>query len=130
MSVPRVKIQVALDKPRTLIISFNALCKAEEVTGQSFLVGDPAFSSMRVMRAMVWAGLLHEDPLLTIEQVGDMIEEAGAEVILGQIMLAYQAALPDPAKDGEEEEGDDEPSDPLSRQPGEIFGQPAGTISD
>lgn len=123
MPIPRVKISVQLDKPRTLVISFNALCKAEEVTGQSFLVGEPAFSSMRVMRALVWSGLLHEDPTLTLDQVGDMIEAAGADVILSQIMAAYMAAMPEP-----DEEGDGEPSDPPSPQPGEIFGQPEGTI--
>ena len=61
MSLPRVKVPLRLDRERTLVISFNALCLAEEVTGINFLMGEFTFSSVRVMRALVWAGLIHED---------------------------------------------------------------------
>lgn len=120
MPIPRVRINVELDRPRTLVISLNALCKAEEVTGESFLAGEPAFSSIRVMRALVWAGLLHEDPTLTLDQVGDLIEEAGTDVILGKIITAYSASMPEADEDGE---GDDEESDPPTPQPGAVFGR-------
>lgn len=125
MALPRVRVPVALDRPRTLVIDFNALCKVEEVTGVPMLVGQPAFSSMRVMRAMVWAGLLHEDPTLTEERVGEMIGDAGPDVVLGSIMEAYMVAMPDDDEDAEERD----PSDPTSLRPGEISGQPPDTIS-
>jgi hypothetical protein len=64
------------------------------VTGINFLMGEFTFSSVRVMRALVWAGLLHEEPTLTIEAVGDMIEEAGADNVAKTIIEAFAAAMP------------------------------------
>lgn len=112
--MPRVKIPLRLDRDRTIILSFNALCRAEEVTGVNFLMGEVTFSSVRIMRALVWAGLLHEDPILTLEQVGDMIEEAGADKISGLIISAYVAAMPEVKDDGEE--GDDDDVDPQEKE--------------
>ena len=126
MPIPRVMVPIQLDRPRVLCMSFNALCKAEEVTGMSFLVGEPAFSSMRVMRALVWAGLLHEDPSLTIEKAGDLIEGVGADKVLGAIMDAYTRAMPD----FKPEEDDAEASDPPNPQRGGLSGQSDDTISD
>lgn len=105
MSLPRVKVQLRLDRVRTLVLSFNALCRAEEVTGINFLMGDFTFSSVRVLRALVWAGLIHEDPSLTLEGVGDMIEEAGTDNVGNAIIEAYAKAMPDAnIKEGEEDE--------------------------
>lgn len=111
MSLPRVKVPVTLDgEERVLIFSFNALCQAEEMTGMNLLVGDVTFSSVRVLRALVWAGLLHEDPLLTIERAGDLIEGAGADYVLGKIMDAYGKAMPDLE---DEDEGSEPPDPPI-----------------
>ena len=96
MSLPRVKVPLRLDRERTLILSFNALCRAEEVTGINFLMGEFTFSSVRVMRALVWSGLLHEDPTLTLEDVGDLIEAAGVDDIAREIINAFAAAMPKP----------------------------------
>lgn len=125
MSIPSVRVAVTLDKPRTLVIDFNALCRVEEVTGQSMLVGAPAFSSMIVLRALTWAGLLHEDPTLTLEAVGAMLGDADSGEMLDSIMEAYNAAMPE--QDDDDEEDDSEESDPLKPQPGEVFGQSGDT---
>ena len=106
MSLPRVKVPLRLDRERTLILSFNALCRAEEVTGIAFLMGEFTFSSVRVMRALVWAGLLHDDPTLTLEAVGDMIEEAGADNVARTIIKAFAKAMPTVKA------GDDDDEDP------------------
>lgn len=97
MSLPRVKVQLRLqDKDRTLVLSFNALCMAEEVTNINFLMGENiTFSSLRVLRALVWAGLIHEDPNLSLGEAGDMIEEAGADNVTDAIIKAYAKAMPD-----------------------------------
>lgn len=113
MSLPRVKVQLRLDRERTLVLSFNALCRAEEVTGINFLMGDFTFSSVRVMRALVWSGLIHEDPTLTLEAVGDMIEEAGADKVGQAIIEAYAKAMPAPTitedDDDEDPQKEEEP---------------------
>lgn len=111
MSLPRVRVTINLDRPRTLVMSFNALCRAEEATGINLLVTDIAFSSVRVLRALVWAGLLHEDPTISIERVGDLIEEAGADNVLMAVLDAYTAAMPE-RDGGEESGGDAEGEDP------------------
>lgn len=110
MSVPRVKVPLRLDRERTLILSFNAMCKAEEVTGVNFLMGDVVFSSVRVLRALVWAGLLHEDPTLTLEQVGELIQDVGADEIVDTVMKAYAAAMPDAQPEAEEDDADEDPT--------------------
>lgn len=104
MSLPRVKVPLRLDRDRTLILSFNALCRAEEVTGINFLMGEFTFSSVRVMRALVWSGLLHEDPTLTLEACGDMIEEAGADVVAKTIIEAFAKAMPKTEPEADDEE--------------------------
>jgi hypothetical protein len=127
MSIPLVRVLIQLDKPRTLILDFNALCRVEEVTGVSMLIGEPAFSSMRMMRALVWAGLLHEDPSLTVEHVGKLLGEADASDVLEKIVTAYAVSMPDAEVN---EEGESEDSDPINSPHGETSGQSAGTISD
>ena len=127
MPLPRVRVSVQLDKPRTLVLDFNAYCRVEEVTGVSLLVGQLAFTSMRVMRAIVWAGLLHEDPTLSLEFVGDLLQDADAEVVLGKIYTAYGFSLPDLDED---EEGESNDSDPPSPPTGETSGPPEDTTSD
>ena len=104
MPIPRVKVPLRLDRERVLILSFNALCRAEEVTGINFLMGEFTFSSVRVMRALVWAGLLHDDPTLTLEAVGDMIEEAGADNVAKKIIEAFAAAMPKTTPGDEDDE--------------------------
>lgn len=103
MPLPRVTVPLRLDRDRTLVLSFNALCQAEEVTGINFLMGEFTFSSVRVMRALVWSGLLHEDPTLNLEEVGDMIEEAGADKIAKKIIKAFAAAMPKVKPEDEDE---------------------------
>jgi hypothetical protein len=127
MSIPLVRVLIQLDKPRTLILDFNALCRVEEVTGVSMLIGEPAFSSMRMMRALVWAGLLHEDPSLTVEHVGKLLGEADASDVLEKIVTAYAVSMPDAEVN---EEGESEDLDPTNSPHGETSGQSAGTISD
>lgn len=111
MSVPKTKVSLRLDRERTLLLNLNALCKAEEVTGMNLIVGEVIFTSLRVMRALLWAGLLHEDPTLTIEEAGDLIEDAegedgvhGVEYVLLKVVEAFGAGQPDPEPpaDGEE----------------------------
>jgi len=74
------------------------------VTGINFLMGEFTFSSVRVMRALVWSGLLHEDPTLSLEAVGDMIEEAGADNVAKVIIKAFAKAMPKATEDDDDED--------------------------
>jgi hypothetical protein len=97
MSLPTVRVPVKLDRDRTIVMSFNALCDAEEKLGVSLITtSDIDLTSLRSLRALLWAGLKHEDPTLTLEKVGDIITatEGGMITALNAVSLAIQAALP------------------------------------
>lgn len=125
MSIPRVKVPIVLDRPRTILLSFNAFVLVEEVTGKSMLSGQLDLTSLRAIRAIMWAGLVHEDPALTLEQVGDLIEDYGIAKSMEDIGAAIQVALPELSvtEDGANA------SDPPDPQRGGISGQSESTTS-
>jgi len=71
---------LVLDKERTLKFSLNALVDAEEALGFPISeLGDKM--SIRAMRALLYAGLKHEDAELTELQVGDLITMENMEEV-------------------------------------------------
>ena len=102
----RFEVPVDFDKPdRMLRIDFNALCKAEEVCGLSFLDWDGELTGIR-LKALCWASLVYEpgEKRLTYDEVGDVLNAKALDVI-ASISLAFAEAMPVP------EEGDT-PEDP------------------
>ena len=72
MGLRRNPVTIELDgRQRVLKYDLNALCLFEESTKQGVR---EALQELRMssIRALLWAGLIHEDPLLTIEDVGKM----------------------------------------------------------
>ena len=60
----------------------------------------------REIRALVWAGVLHEDEDVTIRQVGNWLTEAGfledtktRDSLLEQVLEALKKSYPEAAKD-------------------------------
>ena len=83
-------IPITLDKPRRLRLDLNAMVRFEEATGKSFLSGfNWQTMSVKDIRALIWACLLHEDPALTQEAVGAMITAQN----MPQITQSAQAAM-------------------------------------
>lgn len=68
-------VTIELDKPRTLRYGINALAKIEESIGRPIMGLDLENLGIRELLVIVYAGLYHEDKALTIEQVGDLIDE-------------------------------------------------------
>lgn len=68
-------ILIELDRPRHLRFDMNALCDADQKLDHQLLT---ILSSSPVMldtaRVLLWAGLKHEDPSLTIERAGELME--------------------------------------------------------
>lgn len=62
------KITVNLDRERELKYNLNALIELDEMEDAEKL------TPMRSLRRMLWAGLIHEDPDLTEEAVGEMVD--------------------------------------------------------
>ena len=67
-------ISIQADKARNLRYNFNALIKLEEA-GIDITTLEQNISFKNI-NTLVWAGLIHEDKELTIEQAGDVIDEA------------------------------------------------------
>ena len=68
-------ITINLDKPRTLRYGMNALAKIEAITGKSVLSLEMDKLGVRDLLAIAYGGLYHEDKSLTIEKVGNLIDE-------------------------------------------------------
>jgi len=79
-------------KLRHLFLGFNAFIKIVKTLGidisnlQSILTGPNMFEAMR---GILWAGLVHEDKALTVEDVGDLIDTAK----IGEISIIIMNAL-------------------------------------
>lgn len=88
---------VTLDKERVLRLDFNALALAEEKTGRNLMSAEGWKGlTARDYRTLIWSCLVHEDPDLTIEQVGasmragksaDAVTKALWELYLGDVVV-------------------------------------------
>lgn len=95
------KVPIILDKPRHLLYDLNALAAFEEATGKSFLGGMSLEAlTTKDLRALIWAGLLHEEPELTLQYVGSIVHAGNLADIDRQIGIAMGLAMPD-AKEGD-----------------------------
>jgi len=90
-------IPIELDRPRRLCFDFNAFAAYEEATGKNVLAGGlhEDLQSVRGLRALLWAALLHEDPDLTQQQVGAMLHLGNVGEMTGRLQAALAQALPD-----------------------------------
>lgn len=66
-------VLIELDRPRNLRLDTNALVKLEEILGRPISALDDNVG-MTEMRAILYAGLIHEDKSLTLETVGDLMD--------------------------------------------------------
>lgn len=66
-------IPIEMDKTRHIKLTGRAFMAIEEHTGKNCFLGE-IWESMttRDLIVILWQGLLHEDPELTLEQVADM----------------------------------------------------------
>jgi len=85
-------ILIELDQPRNIRLNTNALVKVEEVLGKPLSEFGAAFG-LKEIRALLWAGLLHEDRKLSLDDVGDLIDEAGFEYVSTKVGEAISIAM-------------------------------------
>lgn len=65
-----MNIKIKLDRERSLKYDLNSMCIIDEHGGMD----EAKLSSPAGLRLMLYAGLVHEDPDLTLEQVGAMVD--------------------------------------------------------
>lgn len=87
-------VDIVLDKKRRLKFNMNALTELEDVLGIPITGLSSQKVGMKELRAMLWAGLLHEEPELTLREAGDLMEVENLNEISTKITEAMTLAFP------------------------------------
>lgn len=107
MSEARPGVKIVLDKERTLLLDLNGMAAFEEATGKSLFTSEMKENmGARELRALLWACLIHEEPALTLKDVGSWITAENMEEVARQINVAFSNAV------GEKKEKDADPIPP------------------
>ena len=90
-----VKITLTDGVERTIKFTLNALAELEDRYGSV----DEAFkqldnNSIKAVRCILWAGLIHEDPELTEQQVGNLIDIQYMQELMTSLGDAFDADMP------------------------------------
>jgi hypothetical protein len=92
----RVKpVSINLDKERNLVFDLNAFAELEDVYGEI----DDALSaigrgSIKAVRAVLYAGLVHEDESLTVKSVGKLVTLKNLQEVSIALTDAIKQAMP------------------------------------
>lgn len=94
-----IKITLTDGVERTIKFTLNALAELEDRYGSV----DEAFrqldnNSIKAVRCILWAGLIHEDPDLTEQQVGNLIDIQYMQELMASLGEAFDADMPEPEK--------------------------------
>ncbi|WP_026486808.1 hypothetical protein [Caldanaerobius polysaccharolyticus] len=88
-------IPIQLDKERHLKFDLNAFAELEDLYGDINIAFEAMQKgSIKAIRAMLWAGLVHEDKTLTLEQVGEMVHLGNINEVMSAITRAINEAMP------------------------------------
>lgn len=69
----RGEVDIVLDRPRVMVLNFKALAAAEKVGGFTMFNLYKRNIGVHEFRALGYAGLLKDDPKLTLEQFDELI---------------------------------------------------------
>jgi hypothetical protein len=98
MANPR-KGEVALPvggRDFTLRLSVNALAEVEGLLDKGVNEIIQSLDRVTTLRALLWAGLRQHHPDVSLFDAGDLIGEAGADIVGEKIGEALKAAFPEP----------------------------------
>ncbi len=91
----RGEVDIVLDKPRKVFFDLDALAQLESKLGYPFTkIGQDNMGAV-VIRALLWAGLLHEIPDLTLEEASKLVKHKKFLYISEKVMEAFAIALED-----------------------------------
>lgn len=115
----RAGVEVVLDRPRLLLLNFNALAEIEEtfeIDGLDAQAVFDLFKSNKVstLRTLAWIMLKQEDPDLTLEAVGRLITYRVSKDILKAMLLAFSRS-----HSTDEDEDPASPNGVVEHEPGE-----------
>lgn len=88
-------------KERKLCFDFNAICLATQSTGINLMRAMVSGFDAPSLRGLLWASLVRDEPELTLDQVGALIQARNIPIIQKALMTAWFASV----DDGEPAEG-------------------------
>lgn len=97
-------VPVLIDgQPKIFRFNLNALAELEGILGESLMQIKPEQFGFKQQRAMVWAGLLHAEPKLTLGQVGELLDPVLEDAtaygdVMVKVMEAFGLAFPQAEK--------------------------------
>lgn len=87
------------DNDYTLKFSTNSICELEDRLDKGLNEIVRNMERVATVRALLWAGLRHHHPEVTIAGAGEMIDSAGVGPITDAIGRALTAAFPPASQD-------------------------------
>nr|BDD45775.1 hypothetical protein 4 [bacterium]BDD47214.1 hypothetical protein 7 [bacterium] len=88
-------VEIELDKTRQLKFDFNALAEMEDVLQKPITQMNGENIGLKELRALLYAGLKHEEPGLTLDKAGQLIALDRVEKITEKVMEAFSLAFGD-----------------------------------
>lgn len=89
-----VKVNIG-GKERTLRFTLNSMIEIEEGYGSiQGAMKAMETSSMKAVRLLLWAGLIHEEPELDINAVGNWIDMSNLQYTSEKLGEAFKACMP------------------------------------
>jgi hypothetical protein len=88
----RGMVKVQLDKMRNLRYTMNALAEIEDQLGVPLSEMGEIKMTIKNVRVILWSGLIHEDPELTQEEVGNMVDLENMQDVQEKIAEAFAMA--------------------------------------
>lgn len=88
----KAMIPIELDKHRNLRFTLNSMAEVESRLGVKAQNLDKIEMGFTEARLMLWAALIHEDPDLTIEEVGNMVDFSNFQYVQEKVAEAYAVA--------------------------------------
>ncbi len=92
-TLPDVTLEIG-GRDRKLAFDMASILTVEQQTGVNLMAAALTEVSATSMRAVLYAALLHDDPDLSIEQVGKWIDFRTTGVIQQAILAAWYGSLP------------------------------------
>jgi hypothetical protein len=95
------KVPITLNgKQYRLVFDFNAIARVEELTGMN-LFGSFDFTNLNAskFRAMLYASLLKENPAITLDEAGELINAKNLAEITIKMVEAWHGSRPEIVKD-------------------------------
>jgi hypothetical protein len=95
----RGNVEVELGgKVRNLRYTMNALAEIEDNLGVPLSEMDKVKMTIKNVRVILWAGLIHEDEELTQKEVGNMVDLENMEAVQEKVAEAFTMAQKEKSK--------------------------------